>query len=230
MWFSLQFIFIDTYLKLGENFAIANIIGLCVSSVLIGFWVKLSERIGKKLTWSIGILIYVLSVTYASLLKPGEANLDSLIGLMILNYAGASAMNLLVPSLLADVIDYSTWKFGADRTATYFSFQTFSIKTTAAVGSAIGLGITGWYGFDVSAIDHDSEGVFGLHLAAFWLPIPILLITLIFIAMIPIDNRRHKIIRRRLDSGLSRSHQSIHVQSVTPLPCKLGSVTDTQFI
>ena len=207
MWFSLQFIFIDVYLKLGEHFALVNIIGLCASSALIPFWVKLSYLIGKKQAWCISLFVYILGIAFASQLMPGEANLSSLVSVMILNYTATSAIGVLVISLLADIIDYGRWKFSTDRAATYFSMLMFSVKTTAALGGALGLGIAGWYDFDPAAITHTSEQIFGLRLAAFGLSIPLLLITLVFVALIPMDNHRHRIIRRRLDVRAIRASQ-----------------------
>lgn len=209
MWFSLQFIFIDVYLGQGEHFALISLIGLCVSTALISFWVKLAHYCGKKITWSLGVLAYILSITLASLLTPDAANLRSLVWVMIWNYAGISVIGILATSLMADIIDYGSWKFGTNRAATYFSLLMFSIKTTAAIGSAFGLGIAGWYGFDATAMSHSPEQVFGLRLGAFWLPVPILLLTLVFIAKIPINSHRHRIIRRRLDARAARAHQTI---------------------
>ena len=215
MWFSLQFIFIDVYLNLGEHFALVNIIGLCASSVLIPFWVKLSNIIGKKQAWCISLFVYLLGVTLASQLMPEGAKLSSLLWVMVLNYTATSAISVLVFSLTADIIDYSRWKFATDRAATHFSLLMFSVKTTAALGSALGLGIAGWYGFDPAASIHTSEQIFGLRLAAFGLPIPLLLITLIFVALIPINSHRQKIIRRRLDAIAARTSKSVDHQ-MTP--------------
>ena len=197
MWASMQFIVIDVYLGMGEHLASANVIGLCAGVALIGFWVKLANQIGKKLTWIVGVLLYIVSIFLAGLLKPDSVTLSSLVWVMVLNYVGIVGINIVVPSLLTDIIDYSTWRFGTDKAATYFSLQMFIIKTTAALGSALAFGIAGYYGFDVNATSHSSGQVFALQLTAFWLPIPILLLTMIFIALVPMDSRRHRIVRRR---------------------------------
>ena len=208
VWFSMQYLFIDVYLGLGEYFSLLNIIGLCMGCILIGFWIRLSNIIGKKITWCGGILIYVLSMAIASQLVPENKNLTSLVWVMILFYSSVSAIAVLAASLLADIIDYSTWKFGINRAATYFSLLLFSVKTTAAIGSALGLGVAGWYGFDPSATFHTPEQAFGLRIATFGLPIPILIITLVFIAKIPMNESYHEIVRRRLKIYAKRDHQA----------------------
>ena len=210
IWFSLQFIFIDAYLGLGEHFALVNIIGLCASSVFIGFWVKLSGLIGKKETCCIGIMLYALSILVASQLSPDNASLMSLVWIMLPYYFGIAAVGVLAISLLADIIDYSAWKFGTNRAAIYFALLMFTNKTTGALGSALGLGVAGWYGFDPAAVSHAPEQVFGLRLAAFWLPIPVLLVTLVCVALIPMNDHRHRIVRRRLDARAIRSSQPAH--------------------
>ena len=209
MWFSLQFIYIDVYLKLGEHFALVNIIGLCASSALIPFWVKFSQFTGKKQAWCIGLFVYILGLALASQLMPGEVQFSALVWVMILSYTATSAISMLVFSLMADIIDYGRWKFATDRAATYFSLLMFSVKTTAALGSALGLGIAGWYGFDPAATAHAPEQIVGLRVAAFGLPIPLLLITLIFVALIPMNSHRHKIIRRRLDGRAVLARQPV---------------------
>ena len=226
MHFSLQFIVIDVYLDLGKHFSLVNMIGLGVGSLLIVVCVKWAHCLNKKLAWMIGVLIYILGIITFSVLKPGETSLSSLAGACVLIYSGASVIGLVIPALLADIIDYSIWKFSADRAATYFSLQTFSIKTTAALGSALGLGVAGWYGFDAAATVHTPRQANGLQLAAFWLPITILLLSLISIAIVPMSNRRHKIIRRRLDARLLRVRTSSSAQTISPLPSKFIAVSD----
>lgn len=207
MWFSLQFIYIDTYLNLGDEFAMASLIGLASSILIASLWVKLSCHVGKKIAWGIGVLIYMLAIVMAGQMEPYETSVLALVMLMILSYGGAISITILVPSLLSDIVDYSTWKFGTNRAATYFALQTLVNKITAAIGSTIGLAIAGSYGFDPSALLHSADHIFGIRLAASWIPAPILLLSIIVVFYIPIDGRRHAIIRRRLDGSEERARR-----------------------
>ena len=125
---------------------------------------------------------------------------------MTLIFSGFATFSLILPSLLSDIIDYGTWKFGKDRAATYFSLSTFINKTVAALGAAMGLAIAGWTGFDPSAAFHSDASIIGLRLSVAWIPALIIVLSIIFIALIPITVRRHALIRRRLDTWFARAH------------------------
>ena len=113
-------------------------------------------------------------------------------------------MLVVGPALLSEVIDYATWKEGDEKAATYFSFYQFSIKVTMAIGSALGLALLGWSGFDATATAHSEDSVWTLVLVMSWLPTLFALVALIFIVLIPMNARRYGIIRRRLDSRQRR--------------------------
>lgn len=211
MWFTLQFIFIDTYLNMGEDYAALSLIGLASSLLLVMGCCWLANRIGKKQTWCIGVSCYIVGVIGASFLQPGAA--FSMVALvLILTYSGGTPVFSLTPSLLSDSIDYSTWKFGAERAATYFSLYGLVLKSSFAVGGAIGLGLAAWYGFDPTNTTHSQSAVFGLRLAACWAPALLMLISILAITAFPLNSRRQDIIRRRLETRVER--QSLIISEI----------------
>ena len=204
MWFTLMFIFVDAFLGLSGSFALLSLIGLCISILLTGFWYWMANRTGKKLTWAFGVLLYIMGLLIAVFLEPDNASVVALAFVMVLAFVGPTAVTILSPSLLSDIVDYSTWKFGTDRTATYFSVYALVYKTSIAIGGSIGLGLSGWYGFDPSALVHTDESIFGLRLAACWLPILFLLLSVVLMSWVPMNAHRHGVIRQRLDARLRR--------------------------
>ena len=125
--------------------------------------------------------------------------MSELIALKMLNTFGFVGMNILIPSSMSDIIDYSGWKFRVDQAATYFALQTFAYKFLLAAGGALGLAIAAVYGFDPAATSQTPDGIFGFCMAISWLPAMFFLFALIAAMFMPINPRRHKIIRRRLD-------------------------------
>ncbi len=107
--------------------------------------------------------------------------------------------------MLSDIIDYSQWKTGVEKHATYFSIKVFFEKANFAAGAALGLAVAGWCGFDVSSEAHSRESILGLKTAIAWIPTLVGLVSLIFIGLNPMNERRHRIIRRRLDARLVRT-------------------------
>ena len=106
----------------------------------------------------------------------------------------------MTPAILSEIVDYSTWKFRLEKTASFFSLYTFVSKASQGVGAAAGLAIAGWCGFDITATVHSEKSINGIKLAISWLPSLFMALSLIFILMMPINEHRYKIIRRYLDS------------------------------
>lgn len=203
MWFTLFFIFVDGYLGLGNQLALVYIISTCISILTMGAWPLLASRWGKKSIWGIAIGLMAVGVASAGWLVPGASSFTPLLIINTLVVIGFAAYSILVPSMLADIIDYGTWKSGIDLGATYFSVFTLMGKATMAVGGALGLFIAGGYGFDPAISTHSANAVFGLRLAIAWLPALIVLLALVFVVLTPINTRLHVTIRRRLDARLS---------------------------
>ena len=203
MWFTLKFIFIDAFLGLGNQFAVLGLVGLCTSLLMVSVWYWIANIMGKKFAWRAGTLLYAFGIIITGFLAPGPGSIVALFAVMLLIYVGAASVNALSPSLLGDIIDYSTWRYGTDRAATYFSFYTLVLKTSYALGGSLGLGIAAWYGFDPAATIHTEESALGLRLATCWLPTLLFVLSVIVMALGPINARRHGIIRRRLDSRIA---------------------------
>lgn len=220
MWFSLIFLFVESYLNQGDNFALVYVISYGGSILSLVVWTKLAEHLGKSVVWSLAMLIIVIGLIGTSLLSPSVTSIAPLVFCMTLIYSGFVAWTVLAPSLLADIIDYSTWKFDLERTATHFSLYTLSTKTNLAIGGALGLAIAGRYGFDATSTVHSVETVLGLQLAMAWLPTPIVLLSIVFMLLMPINPRRHAIIRRRLDDRARRKSLASNLNSEINLSLK----------
>ena len=208
-WFSLQFILIDSYLNLGHYFAKVTLLALVCSMFSLRAWYYMANRFGKKCVLGLAAFLYAMGAIVAGFLEPGQQSLAGLYLSMFLSYIASSALMAVAPSLLADIIDYSAWKFNSVHTAAYFSLYTFTTKSSMAIGGALGLGLAGWYGFN-PAITLQAEGsVVGLRLAACWLPALFMVLSIGVISLIPINSHRHQIIRRRLDLKITRdsNHQ-----------------------
>ena len=219
MWFTLVFIFVESHLGLGENFALTYTTCFGISILTLGIWSKLANLLSKQIVWSLSLSMLAVGILGSSLLPPGEASQNSLLLYMTVIYSGFAAQSIMVFSLLSDIIDYSKWKFGGDQAASFFSLYTLMSKTNVALGGAAGLALVEWYGFDASSRVQDAEAVLGLNLAMVWVPVPMLLISLIFISLIPINARRHRIVRNRLDisiarlEGIQRNYSEKHIPS-----------------
>lgn len=204
MWYGLIFIYVDTYLKLGESFAQMFLLAFAVGLAATPVWYKLAIWWDKKNTWILATVLAIVSFIYTGTLHPSETGFNQLAMLKVIQTLGFTCVGIIAPAILSEIADYSAWKYGAARAATYFSIYTFIGKSNSAVATALGLSIAGLYGFDATAAEHSEHSIFGLTMAISWLPPIFSLIALVFIVLLSINTRRHSIIRRRLDSRESR--------------------------
>jgi Na+/melibiose symporter-like transporter len=127
-----------------------------------------------------------------------------LLFLEVLFATGSTAIAVFTAAILADIVDYATLKSGQDYAGSYYAVYTLALKSNIAIGAAIGLMVAGFSGFDASAVSHDDAHILGLHLAIAYIPAVSIAISLIFIALTPIGERRQTIIRRRLNNNTLR--------------------------
>ena len=205
MWFGLSFDYIDAYLGMGPLFAKVSLIALLASIPGAFIWLGMAKYLGKKYVWLLAMLLAIAAFAYTGFLGPENASFWTLLLLSIAMTLCVICMESLAKSMLSDIVDYATWKFRSYRGSTYFSLYVFTYKATFAVGGALGLAIAGGYGFDPSSSFQTDTGIMGLKLAMTWMPTLFVVISMVFITLLPITDQRHGIIRRRLDAIEVRS-------------------------
>jgi GPH family glycoside/pentoside/hexuronide:cation symporter len=192
------FIYVDTYLLLGAEFAELSLWGMAMGAAAIPVWYKLALRWGKRKTWLIGMALYLVVFIGTGLLRPGPDGLHTLFALnMLMTFAGGS-MGVIAAPMLCDMIDYGRLKDGAERSALYFSIQALMTKVQVAIGGALGFAIVGWFGLDMQATEQTELSLIGLRLSVSWAPTVFVLLAMVFIALMPLNEARMAIIRRKL--------------------------------
>ena len=200
MWYGLLFLFVDVYLGMGDKLSFAFVVSSGVGIAMLKLWVYLANRIGKIVSWGLGNLLMLLGMLGTGFLSPGESNWLPLLLCMVFVTGGSATNMAIAPSLLSDIIDYGRWKFSLDNAATFFSLYALVAKANVAIGGALGLAIAGSYGFEVSNTVQTDGAIDALRFSIAWIPALIILGSFVCIALTPINVRRHKIIRRRLDA------------------------------
>ena len=205
MWFTLLFIVVDSYLGLGGQFALVYVISFAISILSLRLWYLLANYWSKQAVWIAAMVLVIAGLLGTGLLSNTNTGWLELLLCMTLISSGFACFNIMMPSLLSDVVDYGTWKFGTDLAATYFSLYTFVNKAIGALGGALALAIAGWVSFDPSVTTHSDFSIAGVRFAIAWIPAFFVGLSIIFISRIPITLHRHAVIRRRLDSLASRA-------------------------
>ena len=107
--------------------------------------------------------------------------------------------------MLGRIIDKSTLRHHQNQGGTYFAAYMFLQKVSFAGALALGLWLSSTLGFDPQAAEQTAQGVFALQLVMAWLPATFFILSIVLWRLIPMDERRHAIIRKRLDQRVSRA-------------------------
>ena len=198
MWAGMFFIYVDSYLKLGEEFAKISLWGMVVGALAVPVWYRVTLIMGKRKAWLAGMTILMVVFFCTSLLSPGESGFYELFALNVLMIFGSGSMAVIAGPMLCDAIDYGRLKDHVERNATYFSIFLLLTKMQGAIGGALGMGIAGWFGFDVLASVQTPSALMGLHLGVAWLPAIFMGLAMFFIAIMPLNEERMVLIRQRL--------------------------------
>ena len=181
-----SFVLSGLYLAVGQA---ANIVGVILAA-------PVSNRIGKRNTYLAAMVVAtVLSVVFYWLPK------DALVGIFLLQVLISICAGSIFPllwSMYADCADYSEWKTGNRATGLIFSSSSMSQK----FGWAIGTALTGWllafFGFEANAVQ-TPETIDGIRMFLSLLPAVGTLLSVIFISMYPLTERRMSDIIRQLE-------------------------------
>ena len=206
MWFGMFFIYVDSYLHLGEEFAKVSLWGMVIGALSVPIWYRATLMMGKCIAWLAGMTILMGVFFSASLLSPEGTGVYELFALNILMFFGVGSMHVIVGPMLCDAIDYGRLKDHMEHNATYFSIFNLLSKMQGAIGGALGLGIAGWFGFDVLASEQTASGLLGLHIGVAWLPAMFVAMAMFFIALMPLTEARMVVVRKRLAARDRRVH------------------------
>ena len=184
--FGVSFVLSGLYLAVGQA---ANIVGVVLAA-------PLSNCIGKKKTYmSAMLLATVLSIIFYWFDKD-ELALIFIFQILISICAGS--IFPLLWSMYADCADYSELNTGNRATGLIFSSSSMSQKFGWAIGSAL----TGWllafFGFEANAVQSE-ETIHGIKMFLSWLPAVGTVLSVIFISMYPLSEKKMKEITAQLN-------------------------------
>lgn len=182
----ISFVMSGLYLAVGQA---ANIIGVILAA-------PVSNRIGKKATYMGAMIIAtVFSILFYWLEKDDIA---MIFVFQILISVCAGSIFPLLWSMYADCADYSELKTGNRATGLIFSSSSMSQK----IGWAIGSAITGWllayFGFQANVIQSE-ETIRGIRLFLSFLPAIGTVLSVIFISMYPLSEKKMEEITKNLE-------------------------------
>ena len=175
---------------------IAMLILLVVTMAFIPVWIWVSKKIGKRITYIIGMSITSIAVVAFSFLAPLLGVWPSL-GIMVFAGIGFSTHYVMPFAIVPDSIEYGYSRTGVRREGFYYSFWTFFVSIGGALAGFIvgrGLEISGY----VANVTQSPQTLVGIQ----WLigPIPVVLFVLgnLCLAFYPINKIRYEQIQAKI--------------------------------
>jgi GPH family glycoside/pentoside/hexuronide:cation symporter len=184
-------------------FQIALPILLASAVVCIPIWVKVSARIGKKLSYNIGMSIFAASVLV--FFAVGHITGPS-IAFVIMAIAGTGfATQYVMPfSIVPDLVEYDFAENEVRREGVYYGLWTFMSK----IGQAIGIGINGWvlhasgYRETVAGqfVEQTDSARIGIRMIAGPIPAAFFIAGVIVMSFYPITNEYYRRLQAKIDA------------------------------
>jgi Na+/melibiose symporter-like transporter len=117
---------------------LASILGIVLSSVLI-------KRMGKRNVFILGLVMAIAFVAMFYIVPPSGIFMVLMLQILF-NFSWGITMP--VPwAMMADVADYSDWKYNRRSTAIVFAGVVIGLKVGLAIGGAISSMLLSWYGY-----------------------------------------------------------------------------------
>jgi glycoside/pentoside/hexuronide:cation symporter, GPH family len=202
---SIIFIYIDVYLALGSKFSVVIILSNVCMLASLPLWERVTRVIGKKNAWAlswVGQAIGTLALVLVPHGAPGFIPFTALI-CVITMFSGAAAV--VAPSILADIVDYDTWKTNTYRAGSYFALYSLANKVVVAIGGGVALVLLGFFHYNVAHPERNGVTANTAMLAIFAVvPALLRLAALALLWRYPLDARRQSIVRRRLEQREAR--------------------------
>lgn len=199
MFVAVVYIYQTDYMLYGEQFWLMLIVYIAASFVALPVWAPLVRLLGKHRAWAIALGLNSACYPPMAFLEPGAASFMPMLILVALSGATYSVVNVVMPAVLGDVVDYETLKSGVGRAGNIFALQALIAKFNVAVGGGLAFVIIGWFGFQAGAQTQTPAGIFGIQLTFLYLPALLNMLALPFVWKFPLTARAQAIIRRKLD-------------------------------
>jgi GPH family glycoside/pentoside/hexuronide:cation symporter len=181
---SLNFGLFDTSLSLTTMFLVlgqaANIVGILLV-------IPVSNRIGKKQTFLVSMLIAaILSISFYFI---GKEQIVVIMSLQFFISMCAGSIFPLLWSMYADIADFSEWKTGRRSTGLVFSSSSMSQKFGWTIGGALTGWLLAYYGFEANAVQ-TAETQNGIRLMLSIFPAMGAIMSIVFISFYPLTKEK----------------------------------------
>jgi len=173
-----------------EEFIPIAFLCLFVTAILfMPFWVFVSKKTSKKISFAAGMFIFAISL--GLLFSIRVFNIPFMMTTLIIGGVGLSTVYLCPWAMIPDTVEYSEWKTGMRREGVLYGFFYFAQKLAVAFAGficGIGLDIAGY----IPNVIQSQSSINGIRVLTTFIPIIIILAGMTVIAFYPIDADFHR--------------------------------------
>jgi glycoside/pentoside/hexuronide:cation symporter, GPH family len=182
-------------------------IPIITAIVMAPFWVWMGSRLGKPKTLTISSIYFAAALLF-SLLAP-VGNLYFVIGLAIFIGIGMSASQVLIWSILPDVIEIDEYENGERREGAYYGVTSLIYKAASAAAVAAAGSIIAYFGYVENSMAQPQSSLTAIRLLMGIGPAVFFLLTAITVSRLPITKERFEEIMKTLDERKKQKQQAI---------------------
>lgn len=200
MFATLLFPYLKYHLDLSEQYSYISAAMSIGGLVSIPIWLRISYLLGKHRSWAWGWLFQASSLLML-LFVPTENVSYPIVFISITLYGFFAGASIVVPpSILADIVDYGRLKQGGDGTGSYFALHMFVTKLSFAFGGGLAFLLLNLFNYEIGQdVINDDTAKLGMTLVFIGIPVFLQLCAVPLIWNFPLNHRRQKIIRKRLE-------------------------------
>ena len=199
---ALVYIYVNTYLRLEDKFASILILYVVANLVAVPFWSVVMRKVQKHRAWAIGLFLSGICYPPLFFLTPETSGAYFILAAVVA-FSGFcfAVVDIVMKSLLGDVIDYDLLQSGENHSASIFAISSLLRKLNVALGGGFAFLMLSWFDYDPSQAENSPEAVlYGLKFTYLILPAFFSTAGAYLLWHFPVDRRRHDIVLRRLAS------------------------------
>ena len=193
---SLYIFFIARIVQRPELTSVLLLVYFFVAFLGIPPWLKLSFKLGKHKTLSVGMVYWALVLVLP--LFAGKGSIVLFSAYVVLFALADGASNFLFRSLVADITDKDLIDNGVQRTGLLFALSTMAPKAGGALAVGVAYPLLGYFSFSASGTG--TEGLDALRWVFFGLSAPAFLLAGLIMWRYPIGKAQHAEMRSQIQN------------------------------
>ncbi len=157
---------------------------LVVAVLVTPIWVKVSDKIGKKKTYIISVIYFVIPLL-SCLVLPANNMLATII-IVVMIGGGISASQVLTFALLPDIVEVDEMRNGVRREGIIYGSTMFLYKVASAVLVALVTSSMALFGYQGTATVQSESAIMGIRVLMGCIPAILFVISAVLVKFLPL--------------------------------------------